>query len=291
MNLRMEAFREQPPCVGLRDLEDVDVRIHLLADRGERRDRLVEHHEAAREPKVHRVDQLEPLANDLNRVDVREPGAVVPVEEDAKLGAELLLALGCVANAELTEPAWDRVDVLRRCVDEEASQLRHVVVRELSRLAEVDEPQLARLEDEDVRGVRVGVEEAVPEHHRHPRVREPVGDVAALVRPQRLEVEVRDLRPAQELERQDAPASSTARITRGTTTPSLRAKLRWKSSAFRASWPKSSSSRIERANSSTSSFGSMNSSARTRSLEQPRGLVEESEVGLDLSGGRRDAAP
>ena len=89
----MEAVREQPSRIGLRDLEDVDVRIHLLADRGESRDRLVEHHEATREPKVHGVDQLEPVANHLNRVDIREPGAVVPVEEDTELGSELLLAL------------------------------------------------------------------------------------------------------------------------------------------------------------------------------------------------------
>ena len=51
--------------------------------------------------------------------------------------------------------------------------------------------------------MRVRVEEPVPEHHRHPGVREPVGDVATLVRPHRREVEVGDLRPAQVLERQD----------------------------------------------------------------------------------------
>ena len=40
------------------------------------------------------------------------------------------------------------------------------------------------------------------EDHRHPGVRELVRDVASLVRPHRLEVEIGDLRPAQELERE-----------------------------------------------------------------------------------------
>ena len=47
------------------------------------------------------------------------------------------------------------------------------------------------------------MEEAVPEDHRHPGVREGMRDVATLVRPQRLHVEIRDLRAAKELERQD----------------------------------------------------------------------------------------
>ncbi len=48
------------------------------------------------------------------------------------------------------------------------------------------------------------MEEPVPEHHRHPCVGEPIRDVAPLVGTQPLEVEVGDLGPAQELEREDA---------------------------------------------------------------------------------------
>ncbi len=40
-----------------RDLEDVELRVELDADRADRRDRLVEHHEPRRQPQVHRVDQ------------------------------------------------------------------------------------------------------------------------------------------------------------------------------------------------------------------------------------------
>ncbi len=56
---RMEAVGEQAARVRLRDLEHVEVRIDLLPDRRERRDRLVEHDEAARQLQVHRVDELE----------------------------------------------------------------------------------------------------------------------------------------------------------------------------------------------------------------------------------------
>ena len=44
---------------GLRDLEDVELRVELDADGAERRDRLVEQHEPRRQLQVHRVDQLE----------------------------------------------------------------------------------------------------------------------------------------------------------------------------------------------------------------------------------------
>ena len=56
--------------VRLRDLEDVEVRVEVDADRADRRDRLVEHHEPRRQPQVHRVDQPERLADHLQRVDL-----------------------------------------------------------------------------------------------------------------------------------------------------------------------------------------------------------------------------
>ena len=55
---------------GLRDLEDVEVRVEVDPDRADRRDRLVEQHEARRQPQVHRVDQREGLADQLERVDL-----------------------------------------------------------------------------------------------------------------------------------------------------------------------------------------------------------------------------
>ena len=47
-----EALEQQPARVRPRDLEDVELRIDLDADRGERRDRLVEDDEAGRQLEV-----------------------------------------------------------------------------------------------------------------------------------------------------------------------------------------------------------------------------------------------
>ena len=66
---------------GCRDLEDVEVRIELDADRAERRDRAVEQQETRRQAQVHRIDQVERLADHLERVDLREARAVVAVVE------------------------------------------------------------------------------------------------------------------------------------------------------------------------------------------------------------------
>jgi hypothetical protein len=63
---------------------------------------------------VHRVDQREALADDLDRVDVVQARAVVAVVELPQLGGELVLALLRIADAELGEPPRQRVDVLGR---------------------------------------------------------------------------------------------------------------------------------------------------------------------------------
>ena len=86
---RREALDHQLARVRLRDLEDVEVGVELDPDRAERRDRLVEQHEPRRQPQVHRVDERERLADDLDRVDLGEARAVVAVVELAQLGDEL----------------------------------------------------------------------------------------------------------------------------------------------------------------------------------------------------------
>ena len=65
--------------VRLRDLEHVELGVELDRHRAERRDRLVEDDEAGRQPQVHRVDELERLADHLDRVDLGEPRPVVAV--------------------------------------------------------------------------------------------------------------------------------------------------------------------------------------------------------------------
>ncbi len=203
---RREPLEHQPARVRLGDLEDVEVGIEVDADRPQRRDRLVEQHEARRQAQVERVDQREPLADDLDRVDLLQARAVVAVVELAELGDELLLHLLRVADAELGEALRDHLDVLVRGVDEEARQLRHVLVGELARQPEVDEADLLGAEHEDVGGVRIAVEEAVAEDHRHPRLGDQVGEPAALVEGVPLDVEVGDLEAVEQLEREHACA-------------------------------------------------------------------------------------
>ena len=61
-------------------------------------------------------------------------------------------------------------------------------------------------EHEDVRRVRVAVEEAVAEDHRHPRLGDQVREPAALLERPRVELEVGELDAVEELERQHARA-------------------------------------------------------------------------------------
>jgi hypothetical protein len=164
-----------------RDLEHVEVGIELDADGAQRGDRLVEEDEARRQAQVHRVDEPERLADHLDRIDVGEARAVVAVEEVAQLRRELLLALLRITDAELGEPARQRVDVLGCRVDEQARQPRHVLVGQLADETEVDEPDPCAVEHEHVRRMRVAVEEPVPEDHLHPRLGDPVGELATLV--------------------------------------------------------------------------------------------------------------
>src|SRR4051812_49246792 len=204
---RAEAGEQQPARIWASDLEDVEVRIEVDADGAERRDRAVEQQEARRQLQVHRVDELERLPDHLQRVDLREAGPVVAVVELAQLREELLLAVLRVAHAEIGEPLRERVDVLRRRVDEHPRQLRHVVVGELADRAEIDQADLVgTAEHEDVRRVRVTVEEAVSEDHRHPRLRHQVREIAAVLDRPFIRMDVCDLRSLEPLECQHTGA-------------------------------------------------------------------------------------
>ena len=152
--------------------------------------------------------------------------------------AELLLAFGRVAHAELPQAPRDRVDVLGRRVDEEPGELRHVLVGELPRLPEVDEAELAGVEDEDVRRMR--------DRSGRSRGGRPWSSTR-----QPSDRRRRDARPAAcSRDRARRPSSprrnSSVRTRSGRVLPDhrrddharrVRAKFRWKASAFRASWP------------------------------------------------------
>ena len=99
--------------------------------------------------------------------------------------------------------------------------------RERAGETEVDEPEAAVVEEEDVGRMRVAVEEAVPEDHRHPGVRHPVGELAALLSASaRRDVEIAKLHALEALEREHASPSCSARSTFGTATRSSSPKLR-----------------------------------------------------------------
>src|SRR5262249_31772985 len=72
-------------------------------------DRLVEQHEPRGQAQVHAVDEIEGLADDLERVDVGEADSVVAVVDLAQLLGELLLAFARVPDAELGQPPGQRV--------------------------------------------------------------------------------------------------------------------------------------------------------------------------------------
>src|SRR6185503_4649941 len=156
---------------------------------------------------MHAVDEGESLPDELDRVDLREARAVVAVVDVAKLGDELLLHLPRIADAERGEPLRQRLDPLVHRVDEQAGEARHVLVRQLPDHAEVDEADLLRrLEHHDVGGVRVGMEEAVPEDHVHLRLGDQIGEPPPLLQRVRLGVEVPKLHALEELQREHARA-------------------------------------------------------------------------------------
>ena len=202
-----EALDHELARVRLRDVEDVEVRVELHADRPERGDRAVEEDETRRQLQVHPVDERERLPDELDRVDLREARAVVAVVDVAQLGDELLLEILGVAHAERRESLRQGFDPLADGVDEETGEAGHVLVGQLPDHAEVDEADLLRrLEHHDVRGVRVGMEEAVAEDHVHPRLGDQVREPLPLLDGIRVRVEIPELNALEQLEREDPRA-------------------------------------------------------------------------------------
>ena len=101
---RREALHHELTRVRLRHLEHVEVGVELGAHGAERRDRLVQEHVARRQVEVHLVDELEPLADDLDLVDLGQRDAVVARVELVQVADELGLARLLVADAEIGEP-------------------------------------------------------------------------------------------------------------------------------------------------------------------------------------------
>ena len=77
-------------------------------------------------------------------------------------------------------------------------------LRETAGEPKVDEPQPAVVQQENVRGVRVAVEEGVAEDHRHPRIRHPEREVTALVGGEQARIEISDVGADEPLEREHA---------------------------------------------------------------------------------------
>ena len=200
---RGEALHHELTRVRLRHLEHVEVGVELRAHGAERGDRLVQEHESRRQVEVHLVDQLEPLPDELDLVDLGQGDAVVARVELVQVADELGLTRLVVANAEIAQPLGQGLDVLGGGVDEERRQLRHVVVCEPPGLAEVDETDpLGMAEHEDVGRMGIAVEDPVTEDHRHPGLGHHVRQPSPLVVRELLGVKIGDLCPLQELERE-----------------------------------------------------------------------------------------
>ena len=177
-----------------------------MPDRPERRDRAVEQHEARRELQPHAVDQRERLADDLDRVDLGEPRAVVAVVDVPQLGDELRL-LARVGYRTPSAPSragsasmFSFTASMKSAVSFERSSSESFPAMPKSTRPIV--PDL--VQHHDVRRVRVGVEEPVAEDHRHPRLRDQVRRAGAAPRSCTRRRRRRGAGPLEELEREDA---------------------------------------------------------------------------------------
>ena len=136
---------------------------------------------------------------------------------------------------------------------------------------------------EDVRGVRVGVEEAVPEDHRHPRVRHPRDDVVPLVGTHR--GEVGDLRSVEVLEGEDA-AGRVAADDPWDDDPVVAGEVAVEGLGVPRLVPVVELE-PDRARELVHELVRVHELERFTLLEKARGLVQEPEVGLDLGRRRR----
>ena len=151
---------------------------------------------------MHARHEHERLADHLQRVDLAHRGAVVAVVHLAQLDPQLVLLLLVEPHAEVVQPPRQRVHVLVHRVEQEPRQPAHVGLAERPGHAEVDQPQAAVGEHHDVRGMGVAVEHPVAEDHLEPRLGDQDREPAALVHRRRREIEVAELDALEPLERQ-----------------------------------------------------------------------------------------
>ena len=138
--------------------------------------------------------------------------------------------------------------------------------------------------------MRVAVEEAVPEDHRHPRLGDPVRELAPLLERRRDEVDVGELDPVDPLERQHARARvlpvdlrhADVWVTREVAVEVLRVPALLPVVELLA----------DRARELVDELARVDEVERADPLaREPRRLVEQREVGLDLAAARPAAAP
>ena len=114
-------------------------------------------------------------------------------------------------------------------------------------------------------GMRVAVEEAVAEDHRHPGVGHPVGELASLLGRTRVEIEVGELRSLAGTRASAPAATSSARPPSARPPPSSHRSCAGKSPRCGPRAGSRAPGGSSGANSSTSASASMKSRARTRS--------------------------
>ena len=200
--LRRVPARNQFGRVRLGHLEHVEVGIELGADAPQGRERLVEQGKPRRQLHLHPVDQCERLADYLERVDLTERGALVPVEHLAQLDPKLLLLLLVEAHPQVVQPPRQCIDVLVHAVDQKPGEPIHVALGERADLAEVDQAKTAVGQHEQVRGMRIAVEHAVAKDHLEPGVGDQKRQPPTLFHRRIGELDLTELSALEPLERQ-----------------------------------------------------------------------------------------
>ena len=157
------------------------------------RDRPVEEDGTGRQRQLHAVDEREGLADDLDQVDLGG-GAVVAVEDRAARRRTPPRApsgsgrRATPAGERIASTFWFTTSMKRPVSFDESSGASWPAVPKSTR------PIWSLCSNEDVRQVRVAVEEAVAEDHRHPRLGHPVRELPALGHRVALLVDVARLR-------------------------------------------------------------------------------------------------
>ncbi len=162
----------------------IEVRVELLQHALEGEQRLVHEVEVLRDPEPVALQDLRDPLHVGAEVDLPDRHPVVGLQQLGEVLLQLLLELlgvrGIVAReAQAQVVAGERIEVLLPQGDEDVREMLHVLLGHPADDPEIDQPDPAVRQDEDVPRVRIGVEQAVAQHHLEERRRPLERDLAA----------------------------------------------------------------------------------------------------------------